>query len=67
MITNYICKHDYGIFVLKYMELRNGATLRHALVEDKINYYQLKVVCTLVMQEAKREWDRIRPLCIKAK
>ena len=67
MIANYICRHDCDIFVLKYMELWNEATLRHAFVEDKMNYYQLKVVCTLVMHEANREWDQITPLCIKAK
>ena len=49
------------------MELWNRATLRHALVDNKMDYYQLKVVCTLVMHEENREWDRIRPVCIKAK
>ena len=67
MIANYIFKHDCGIFVIKHMELWNRETLRHFVVEDKMNYYRLKVVCTLVMHKANREWDRIRLLCIKAK
>ena len=66
MIANYICRFDCDIFVLKYIKLWNGGTLRHAFVEDKMNYCRLKVVGTLVMHEANREWDQIRPLCIKA-
>ena len=45
-------RHDCGIFVIKHMELWNRAMMRHDIVEGKMNYYRLKVVCKLVIHEA---------------
>ena len=44
-------RYDCGIFVIKYMELWNGVTMRCAIVEGKMDYYRLKVICQLIMHK----------------
>ncbi|WJZ88903.1 hypothetical protein VitviT2T_008165 [Vitis vinifera] len=58
-----LCMSDYGVFVLKFMEFWNGATLTTSVAEDKTNMYRLQLVRKLVLNERNSVRDTIMAAC----
>ncbi|RVW82998.1 hypothetical protein CK203_042454 [Vitis vinifera] len=51
--------YDCDMFVIKYMEYWNRATLTHSLAEDKMHLYRLSVVVNLLMNEANNVRNKV--------
>ncbi|RVW68409.1 hypothetical protein CK203_062829 [Vitis vinifera] len=56
-------RYDCGMFAIKYMEHWNGATLAHSIAEDKMQLYRLRLVVTLVTNEANNARDKVLKAC----
>ncbi|RVW37151.1 hypothetical protein CK203_111981 [Vitis vinifera] len=52
-------RYDCGMFVIKYMQYWNGATLAHSLTEDKMHLYRLRLVVNLLMNEVNNTRDKV--------
>ncbi|KAL6318444.1 hypothetical protein AAG906_041210 [Vitis piasezkii] len=56
-------RYDCGMFVIKYMQYWNGATLAYSLTEDKMHLYRLRLVVNLLMNEVNNTRDKVMQVC----